>query len=220
MCTRYYIDTNISIELIDYIEASNHHPLMDKFIRTPNGSLVKAGEVSPTDIAPVIAPNKNGQRAIYPMRWGFRNIQHDSLLFNARSETAGKKPTFREAWNAHRCIVPASYYFEWQHYIENGKEKTGDKYLIQPENSTVTWLCGLYHIENGLPTFVILTREPTEKLRVLHDRMPLILPTDKIDDWIHPNNRPEDFLQYAVTDLITEKVHEKAIKKQNQLSFL
>ena len=74
-----------------------------------------------------------------------------------------------------------------------------------------------------------ITRKPgpkakLAKLRYRHvgdtDRYHLILPTDKIDDWIHPNNRPEDFLQYAVTDLITEKVHEKAIKKQNQLSFL
>ena len=40
----------------------------------------------------------------------------------------------------------------------------------------MTWLCGLYCIENGLPAFVILTREAGEGIRFIHDPMPLIMP--------------------------------------------
>ena len=42
-------------------------------------------------------------------------IKTSSLLLNARSETAAEKPAFREDWRRHRCIVPATYYFEWEH---------------------------------------------------------------------------------------------------------
>lgn len=49
-------------------------------------------------------------------------------------------------------------YFEWEHIsLSNGKTKTGNKYLIQPKGSSMTWLCGLYRIEDRLPVFVILT---------------------------------------------------------------
>ena len=138
---------------------------------------------------------------------------------NARSETAAGKPTFREDWKKHRCIVPASWYFEWEHRRENaGGEPVGDraasgsraaspsqKYSIHPKDSSMTWLCGLYRIENGLPVFVILTREPGEGIRFIHDRMPLIMPDDLVNEWIRPDTKPEDLLPYALTDMIYEK---------------
>ena len=40
-----------------------------------------------------------------------------SPMVNARMETASTKPTFKESWERRRCIVPASYYFEWEHLI-------------------------------------------------------------------------------------------------------
>ena len=103
-------------------------------------------------------------------------------------------------------MIPASWYFEWEHLIGNsGQKKTGDKYMIQPKNATMTWLCGLYRIENELPVFTVLTREPTEELRQIHDRMPLILPKDLIEVWIRPDTKPEDLLPYALTDMVFEK---------------
>ncbi|MBQ7429382.1 MAG: SOS response-associated peptidase family protein [Butyrivibrio sp.] len=69
------------------------------------------------------------------------------------------------------------FYFEWEHFKSaDGKVKTGDKYAIQPRDCTVTWLCGLYRIEDGYPVFVVLTKEPTAELSKIHDRMPLMLP--------------------------------------------
>jgi len=160
------------------------------------------GEIRPADVVPVIAPNRSGERAVFPMKWGFSG---KTLLMNARSETAGSKPTFKESWERRRCIVPASWYIEWEHlHGSDGKTRTGDKYMLQPKNSAMTWLCGLYRIEEGLPVFVILTREPGERIRFLHDRMPLILPEEYIDDWIRPDSRPEDLLGKALTDMIFE----------------
>ena len=78
--------------------------------------------------------------------------------------------------------------------------------MIHPKDCAVTWLCGLYRIENGLPVFVILTREPGEALRFLHDRMPLIMPEELVTEWIRPDRKPEELLPRALTDMDFEKV--------------
>lgn len=125
---------------------------------------------------------------------------------NARTETAASKPTFKDDWLKHRCIVPASWYYEWEHRLGNdGKKHTGEKYMIQLQDSTMTWLCGLYRIEEGLPHFVILTREPGEGIRFIHDRMPLILPERLINEWIRPDVKPENLLGEALTEMVFEK---------------
>ena len=200
MCCRYWTDE--SPELRPIVEEMNRSPLMKKW--QDKVKVKSYGEIFPTDVVPVIAPNRSGLRTVYPMKWGYSG---KSLLMNARSETAAEKLTFREDWVRHRCIVPASWYFEWEHYPgSDGKKHTGDKYMIHPKDSAVTWLCGLYRIENGLPVFVILTREPGEALRFLHDRMPLIMPDELVTEWIRPDRKPEELLPGALTDMDFEKV--------------
>ena len=205
MCTRYFVK-NMTPELKEIIEQVDVSPLSKRFINAGN-IIKKEGEIRPTDVVPVLAPNPLGNRAVYPMKWGYTNqYRGGSLLLNARSETAFEKPTFKEDWLKHRCIIPASYYFEWEHLKRSdGKIVTGDRYIIQPKDESVTWLCGLYHIENDFPTFVILTREPGEEIAFIHDRMPLILPTELVPEWIKPGNRPEDIVKEALVDMIAEK---------------
>ena len=199
MCCRYWTDE--SPELRPIVEEMNRSPLMRKW--QDKAKVKSYGEIFPTDVVPVIAPNRSGLRTVYPMKWGYSG---KSLLMNARSETAAEKPTFRDDWARHRCIVPASWYFEWEHYPgSDGKKHTGDKYMIHPKDCAVTWLCGLYRIENGLPVFVILTREPGEALRFLHDRMPLIMPEELVTEWIRPDRKPEELLPGALTDMDFEK---------------
>ena len=205
MCTRYALEKDLP-ELKDIIDSVSRSLLAKKFLDTHARPIVTDGEVRPTDIVPVIAPNSKGVRTIYPMQWGYLNKEGKRTLFNARIETAAVKQTFKDSWQYQRCIIPASYYFEWQHFKSpDGKEKTGDKFAIQPAGYTVTWLCGLYRIENGYPVFVVLTKEPTVKLSQIHDRMPVMLPADKIDEWINPASNPADILPFALEDVIIEK---------------
>ena len=206
MCCRYWADE--SPEIREVVEEMNGSPLVSKWQKTTG--ITTYGEVRPTNVVPVIASNKVGERSVFPMKWGFTGR---TLLVNARTETASTKATFKNAWASHRCIVPASWYFEWEHIILNdGRKKTGQKYLLQPKGSTMTWLCGLYRIEEGLPVFVVLTRQPGEEIRFIHDRMPLILPKELINPWIHPDTRPEELLGEALTDMVYEKVGEKPVQ--------
>jgi len=203
MCCRYWADE--SPEIREIVEEMNKSPLVEKWHKTTG--ITTYGEIRPTNVVPVIASNRSGEKSVFPMKWGYTGR---TLLMNARTETAPEKATFRDAWASHRCIVPASWYFEWEHILGNdGKKRTGDKYLIQPKGSSMTWLCGLYRIEDGLPVFVILTREPGEEIRFIHDRMPLIMPGDCVDEWIRPDAKPEELVDAALTEMVYEKVESK-----------
>ena len=199
MCGRYCIEETEQFKEI--IEEMMNSPLVKLW--QDMAVITTSGEIRPTDIAPVIAMNRRGERAVFPMKWGFKE---KALLINARVETADAKTTFREAWKLHRCIIPASYYYEWDHITgENGKKKTGDRYIIQPEKVGMTWLCGLYRFEGNMPVFVILTREPGAAVSKIHDRMPLILPEHLVDEWIRPDADPAELVGQSLTEVVLEK---------------
>ncbi len=205
MCCRYYIDKD-DAELAELIEAAVKSSLAERFVVELSKPMKTDGEIRPTDVVPVIAPGRNVVKSVFPMKWGFMLPKSTSPLINARVETAAETPTFKDAWLSHRCVVPASCYYEWEHFMSpDGKEKTGDKYLIQPQGASLTWLCGLYRFEGNFPVFTILTREASSELSQIHDRMPLILPKDKIAEWIRPDAKPEEVLPFALTEMVLEK---------------
>ena len=47
------------------------------------------------------------------------------------------------------------------------------------------YMAGLYRVENGRAVFTILTREPAEQIRFIHDRMPVILTSNAKQDWLN-----------------------------------
>ena len=53
--------------------------------------------------------------------------------------------------------------------------------------------------------FSVLTKTPTDDLREIHDRMPLILPESAVDEWINPNGEPNKVIDAAITDVVIEK---------------
>ena len=100
--------------------------------------------------------------------------------------------------------------FKWKHYTDSkGKVRTGDKYAIQPCGSDVTYLAGLYRIEEmrdlKYPVFAVVTRSPTNELREIHDRMPLILPNNAVDERIRPDGEPDKVVDKEVTEVVVEK---------------
>ena len=82
--------------------------------------------------------------------------------------------------------------------------------MIQPVGSVITYLAGLYAIEEKdgihIPVFTVLTREPGESIRFIHDRMPIILPKEAVSDWCNPDSDPAKIAALALTDMFFEKV--------------
>ena len=209
MCCRFFIE--LSKEMQTLIEKAENSPLRSRMSIALSKPLIKEGEIRPMDMVSVIASSKTGREAVFPMVWGFSIPRTKNPVFNARVESAGEKDLFRDSWESRRCVIPCSWYIEWEHLKDDftGKTKTGDKYAIQPKNSSITYLAGLYRMEEGhgitYPVFTVLTREPSQEISFIHDRMPLILPQTCISDWIRPDCKPEEIVGQAWTDMVFER---------------
>lgn len=217
MCTRYNVDP-LTREFEEILEEAERSALIEKF-RAMGMEMKTSGEIRPTDVVPVIAKDRSGKKKVFPMKWGFR-IKEGPVTVNARVESASEKASFRESWRKRRCIIPASSYFEWEHLDRgDGKKSAGSKYSISPKGQEMTWLCGLYRMEDGLPVFTVLTRDASEDVAALHDRMPLMLPEDMITEWLDSETDPDTVVKFALTSMTLEKVKEKD-PGEEQLSLL
>ena len=183
-------------ELRELVKEMNRAKLAAKFRGTDREFLTAEGEIFPSAVLPVLALNKAGEQRVFPMKWGFAGPR--GQLINARAETASEKPTFREAWKRHRCVIPASWYFEWEH---DAQKKAGQKYALRPKAPGPVWLAGLYRMEADIPAFVILTRSADESLAWMHDRMPVMLPKQLVTDWIRPECDPQAVIRRCITDV-------------------
>ena len=216
MCGRYVIAPPDSA-ILDLVREINRSRMAALFIQAGKPPVQEAGEILPSSVVPVLAVSRTGEKRVFPMKWGFTlngrppgnsmdtnpsEQPRRTLLINARIETAAEKPLFREAWQKHRCIIPASWYYEWEH---DDKNHPIQKYAIRPEQNGTVWLAGLYRMEEGLPVFVILTRQADSGLKWMHDRMPLMLPEGEIDRWINPETKPEDLLGQCLTKVRWER---------------
>ena len=205
LCGRFYVEYT-DPQLRDLLETVNRSPLTGLFREKISGDIPASGEIFPSAVVPVIAPDRKGEKKAFPMRWGFSLPRSASsaprLMINARSETAAEKPLFRDAWARHRCAVPASWYFEWEHLpLPDGRQKVGRKFAIRPREKGLVWLAGLYRLEEGLPVFTVLTRTPSADVSRIHNRMPLMLPEAVVPAWISPDSDPASLRSSALTEL-------------------
>lgn len=141
-----------------------------------------------TDI-PVIRHSPDGKRVLHLLRWGLvphwaKDSTIGAKLNNARGESAAEKPSFRDAFKRRRCLVPASGFFEWK---AEGKVK--QPYYINPKDGKPLAMGGLWESwkmpdGNLLRTVCIVTVGPNAVMEPIHDRMPVIVPPDRWQDWL------------------------------------
>jgi putative SOS response-associated peptidase YedK len=105
--------------------------------------------------------------------------------FNARSEDAASKASWRDAVKSKRCLVPASGYFEWviedgvkvPHYIHSDKPLAfAGLYSWWRAVDTDPWML----------TATILTMPTVPELAAIHDRNPVPIPEDFWAMWLDP----------------------------------
>jgi putative SOS response-associated peptidase YedK len=107
-------------------------------------------------------------------------------MINVRSETLATKPSFSELLRSRRCLIPADGFYEWK---REGKEKLPFCFTLADES--VFALAGLWDrwkspLGQIVESCTILTTNPNELTRDVHDRMPVILPRDAYGTWLDP----------------------------------
>ena len=128
------------------------------------------GDAGPQDVA----------RELRVVRWGLvpywaKDVKSVRQPINARAETAATAPMFRDALERRRCLVPADVFYEWQ-ATEQGKQP----FAIARADGQPMAFAGLWEGWRGadgtvLRSFAIVTTNANPVLRLLHERMPVIL---------------------------------------------
>jgi putative SOS response-associated peptidase YedK len=92
--------------------------------------------IAPTDPVEVLRITSEGARELISMRWGLipwwwkRLLKELPASFNARAETVADKPMFRDAFKRHRCVIPASGYYEWLKRPDGRQKEAGRQAAI------------------------------------------------------------------------------------------
>jgi putative SOS response-associated peptidase YedK len=148
--------------------------------------------IAPTQPIPVIRQNpREPVRELSLVRWGLipswaKDSSVAAKMINARSETAGTKPAFRDALKFRRCLIPADGFYEW---MRTGKAK--QPYCFEVNEGELFAFAGLWDrwrnpSGNTVETCTILTTAPNALTAPVHDRMPVILDPDNYDLWLDP----------------------------------
>jgi putative SOS response-associated peptidase YedK len=159
-----------------------------KFFGEDATGVVPRYNIAPTQNVPIIFRDSEGDH-LESMRWGLvphwtKEISSGKPLINARGETAAEKPSFRTPFKRHRCLVPASGFYEWK---RKGPKKI--PYFIRLSDNRQMCFAGLWDrwdAEDGtvLHSFTIITTFANELVRPIHDRMPVILREEDEARWL------------------------------------
>ena len=182
MCGRYYVDDDTAREIEKLVRQ------VDEKMRQNAAAGIKllAKDIHPSEMAPVIAADDSGLCCRW-QRWGFPGISGKQLIFNARSESALEKRTFRESVKHRRIVVPATWFYEWN--------KNKEKNIFYRQGQSVLYMAGFYNRYQDEDRFVILTTSANDSMKPVHNRMPLVLERDEILKWLNEDQLVETFLQ-------------------------
>lgn len=160
--------------------------------------------IAPTD--PVLAVRrreKDGTRIAGRLRWGLvpgRWAEKGGRpLINARAESLTTQPAFAESFRERRCLIPADGFYEWLS-DERGKRPV---WLSRPDGELFAF-AGLWAElprkdgEGVLHSCAIVTTEPNQLVRPIHDRMPVVLEREAEPAWLDPSSPADQLLRLLV----------------------
>lgn len=152
------------------------------------------------DIAAARFLPNSSTRELVLLKWGLlpswaKDKKVAYKMINARAETIAEKPTFRGAFRHHRCLIPASGFFEWSYK----KNKTKQPYFIGLKDARIFAFAGLWeHWEDDggeiIESCTIITTGANKTVGNIHDRMPVIIKPEQYDRWLAPETEEKDLL--------------------------
>jgi putative SOS response-associated peptidase YedK len=142
-------------------------------------------------------------RQLRTAHWGLvpfwaKDTAISAKMINARAETVTEKRAYQQAAKKRRCLVPADGYYEWERDPAGHRPK--QPHFLHAEDGSGLAFAGLYElwknldVDDGDPhrwllSNTILTRTAADHLGHIHDRMPVVLPTERIDAWLDPTRQ-------------------------------
>ncbi len=178
MCGRFTLFLSVA-EITDEFEVYD----VD-WVQDPSYNIVPG-----QNIAGII--KKHDTKSLTTLRWGLvphwaKEEKIGYKMINARAETLTHKPTFSRPFKTQRCIIPANGFYEWR------KEDWGRKkipFYLHLRSGKPIGFAGLYDIwksQEGkiITSCTIITTKPNTLVEQLHNRMPVILESDKRELWL------------------------------------
>jgi putative SOS response-associated peptidase YedK len=186
--------------------------LQDAFpwIDIPN-ELPRRYNIAPSQ--PVAVVPNDGNNKLDFFIWGLipfwaKDPKIGNRLINARAETVAEKPSFRGSFKYKRCLILADGFYEWRK--EPGSKSKIPTYIHLIENKPFAFagLWDNWQSSDGseILSCTIITTEPNEFMKPIHNRMPVILSPETFNIWIQPGENDPALLQSVLQPYPSEEM--------------
>lgn len=147
--------------------------------------------IAPSQMAPIVKEDEEGNRAMQMSRWGLvpywaKDISIGDRLINARAETVGEKPAYRDSFERRRCLVLADGFYEWR---RQGRHK--QPFYFSRGSGAPFAMAGLWdrwrHGDEPIESFTVVTTDANSEVAEIHDRMPVVLDEAGWARWLDPS---------------------------------
>ncbi|MBN1548202.1 MAG: SOS response-associated peptidase [Syntrophaceae bacterium] len=161
-------------------------------VQKVTGELHQGVNISPGQMISAVVRDEFSK--LVNFKWGLvpswaKDPSIGNKMINARAETVAEKPSFRQAFKRHRCLIVADGFYEWK---PEGRKKTPLWFGLK--SGEPFGFAGLYEIwhspdKTPLQTCTIITTDANDLISPIHDRMPVIVPKTDEAAWIDPDNQ-------------------------------
>jgi putative SOS response-associated peptidase YedK len=193
-----------------FAQTADMRELMEQFeVAAPEKALPFNWNIAPTNPIYIIRQQSEIEpsKELAVVSWGLiapwaQELQEaknsQSRAINARSESIHEKPTFRSAFRATRCLIPATGYYEWATAL--GKYSPKQPFYISARDGKQLAIAGIWsswRAPNGelVESSSLITQEAHGELETIHSRMPVFMPVDRWADWLNPKTHNVEQLQ-------------------------
>lgn len=153
--------------------------------------------VAPTAKVPILVRAGDGALELHAARWGlipkwWRKDKPPALAFNARSEDAAQKPTWRDGLRSMRCLMPARGWYEWNPrepaLDAAGREGPQPYFLFSPAAPVIAFagIWSLWERPGSAPVLscALLSKKAAPGISAIHPRMPAVLKPEHFPRWL------------------------------------